>query len=132
NIAAMKVYSLLFFLVVSAASFGQNIGFVRNAQYRITANLDPVKAGWEKLLRANEIDAVLTKFEIKAVPDRGSGSTFYMLVGTNTARTVKVARALKLTAGNFTYLDQGQEAVLICSGCATCWPSANYARMDCG
>src|SRR5690606_10657710 len=111
---------------------GQNIGFVRNAQYRITANLDPVKAGWEKLLRANEIDAVLTKFEIKAVPDRGSGSTFYMLVGTNTARTVKVARALNLTAGNFTYVDQGQEGVLICSGCASCWPSANYARMDCG
>jgi hypothetical protein len=128
----MKIFSLILMLAVTVTSFSQNIGLTRNGVYRITANMDPVKAKWEKMLEVNGIDAVLTKFEIKAVADRGNGETFYMLIGSNTAKTVRVGRSLRVTGGNFSYLSNDENDVLICTGCFTCMPSPKFGKLDCG
>ena len=113
-------FTVIIFVFVTSVTSAQNIGFIRNAQSRITANLDPVKAEWEKLLGEHNIPAVLVNFEIKSGADKVTGKTFYMLLATNRDKTVKVARALKLVNGNLLFLKGVEQpsGISMCTGCA--------------
>ena len=128
------IFSLLALLLSVVVSYSQQIGIVRNAQYRITANLDPVKKDFEKLLAEHQLPAVLTNFEIKTIVDKVTGNPFYMLVGTNRSRTIKVARALHLSAGYLNFYKGTEEVwgILICSGCtAGCLPEISNGKWLC-
>lgn len=129
----MKKYLVLALLCFCSLLQAQNVGFVRNAQYRITMNLDPVKKEWEAALKDSLKGTVLTNFDIKSSVDKGDGQTVYFLVGTNRAKTVKVGRKLQLVAGNLKFATLASESgLVICSGCAGgCAPAATYGKPHC-
>ncbi|WP_146185042.1 hypothetical protein [Flavobacterium pallidum] len=112
----------------------QQIGIVRNAQHRITANLDPIKKNWEQMLLEDKIPAILVNFEIRSGMDNGTGKTYYMLLATNRDHSVKVARALELKNGYLSFF-KGQEeplGVVTCSGCANaCSPIVFQGKWVC-
>ncbi len=124
--------AIAFFFTSSIAS-AQAIGFIRNAQSRITANLDPIKKDWEKLLKDQSIETVLTNFEIQSGADKETGKTYYMLLATNKDKTVKVARALRLTAGNLSFYKNETKpwGVVVCSGCVGCAPDVTGGNWFC-
>jgi hypothetical protein len=112
----------------------QQIGIVRNAQHRITANLDPIKLKWEKLLLEQKIPAILVSFEIKSVLDNVTGKGYYMLLATNRDGSVKVARALELKNGYLSFFKGAEEpwGVATCSGCAkSCNPGVSDGKWTC-
>lgn len=112
----------------------QVIGFIRNSQSRITANLDPIKAEWENLLKNQEKETVLTNFEIQSGADKETGKTYYMLLATNREKTVKVAKGLQLKAGNLSfYKDEAKPwGVVVCFECVECTPEISGGNWNCG
>ena len=118
---------------VSIAS-AQVIGFIKNTQSRITANLDPIKAEWEKLLKDQGNEAVLTNFEIQSGADRETGKTYYLLLATNRNKSIKVARGLLLKAGNLSFYKEEVKpfGIVVCSGCAgACAPDVSGGNWFC-
>ncbi len=112
----------------------QQIGIVRNAQYRITANLDPIKLKWEQLLLEQKIPATLVNFEIQSGLDKVNGKAFYMLLASNRDRSVKVARALEVKNGYLSFFKNGEEpwGIATCSGCArACNPAVSDGKWIC-
>ncbi|OYU81423.1 MAG: hypothetical protein CFE23_04880 [Flavobacterium sp. BFFFF1] len=128
---------ILFVLIAFAfmnTSQAQQIGLVRNAQFRITANLDPIKRQWEQMLLEQKIPAYLVNFEIQSGMDNISGGTYYMLLASNQDRSVKVARALQLKNGYLSFY-KGQEepfGIATCSGCnKACNPTVSAGKWIC-
>jgi len=128
------IFFSLFLLIISTFSINaQTIGIVRNAQYRITANMNPIKAEWEKLLVDQDKATVLTDFTITAQADKITGKTTYMLLAQNRDKSVKVARALKMKAGSLVFVSgiDMPAGVTVCSGCSSCQPVISDGKWIC-
>ncbi|WP_146171710.1 hypothetical protein [Flavobacterium magnum] len=126
----------LAFMLCGLVNFAhaQQIGIVRNAQHRITANLDPIKQKWEQMLLEQKIPAILVNFEIRSGMDDSTGKTYYMLLASNRDHSVKVARALELKNGYLSFY-KGQEepwGIATCTGCSNaCNPAVFEGKWVC-
>ncbi len=135
NLKMKKMFFCFLTLIIANTINSQNIGIVRNAQHRITANLDPIKKEWEKLLADQNNPAALVNFEIVSGLDSKTNKTYYILLASNRDKSIKVAKALKLSNGYLAFLKgvENPKGVIICSGCSNgCIPSVVDEKWSCG
>lgn len=129
------LFTLAVFMVFCAVSQAQTIGFLRNAQSRITADMGPVKARWEKLLAENQHETTLTDFTIKSGLDKSTGKTYYILIATNRNKSIKIAELLKLKGnGDFIFMPKAESNIgtVTCSGCTNgCNPEILEGKWVC-
>jgi hypothetical protein len=138
-------YIVLFGLLTTVCVNAQTIVTIRSGQYRITADLLPIKTNWEKVLKDEGITASLVNFVVKSGADKTTGKTYYFLYGTNKDQSVKVAQGLKLKGATLVFLSKNETpaGIMTCTGCVNgcvpailngnwiCDPACNKSDSEC-
>jgi len=138
-------YLVLFGLLTTVYVNAQTIATIRSGQYRITADLLPIKTKWEKVLENDGITTSLVNFVVKSGADKTTGKTYYFLYGTNKDQSVKVAQGLKLKGATLVFLSKNEAptGIMTCIGCVngcvpsilngnwTCQPVCNKSDSEC-
>ncbi len=127
-----KVFlSLLTIVLISCGSIaqeGKEIGVVEDGQYVITVNESFLDEHFETVLKAQNIDAKLIRYEI--ISDKNDSGEYYMLIGYNKNNSVKSAFRLKLE--NDKFRAQFNYNTVTCNGCTSgCHPHADKSGWNC-